>query len=408
MQNGKIMKLKIWIIFGIGFYLILWYCSYFSNNFKPQMVWYRHNVVKILHSPRLPLLVHSIVQESSVAKTNQYVKKQSQLMASKSESALLYGTRNNSLSAVANDLLTKNSEALTNYIIPIVDTSQNSSSNALTTEASGMGGGGAATVPVTSNTDQGNKLKSTIVYISLYGGNNVMSCDVIKTPYNLMTNNGLYNNSGETPTGVTNCTTIFNNTNSVESPDNLLINNNNLYVANSGNSSVTSCNLSKSGGIDTCNSFSVSIEPVYITQAAQNQLYIYSWPNLANIAPAVSCVTDNNGNIINCGNPTKINVALLPYPIINNYTYTTNFNNNGINKCSGTNCQILNNILMPGQANGPTAVVATSNNVYIVNYNSLVGCGIDKNSGNFFNCKVLNSNLNDAEGVATYNVTSGS
>lgn len=405
------MKLKVLIIVGIVI-SIIWYGNYYTNKSKTQSRQKHISNNNIKQPQRLGVVQSSIVKESSLV-----IKQNKPIIEQRHSANLRYGLADLlNGSSGGSELLQNstlvNSASFANYIIPIVATNQNGAENPSggLPDGSGLGGGGSAgvsTIPIvdSSNTDENNS--STMIYISLYGSNNLMGCNVVKTAYNINATNGMSNNSGKTPTGIANCTTLLSNTNSISGPDNILVINNDIYIVNSGNSSVTSCNLSTNGGISDCNNYTVQVKyPMYITEASQQQLYIYGVPNGQGMAPAASCTTDNNGNIINCDNPTTINVTSLPYPKIGGYTYTTNFYSNGINKCVGLSCQLLNNILMPGANNGPTAVVATNNNVYITNCNSLVGCGIDQNSGNFFNCKVLSNSLNNSSGVAIYNISS--
>ena len=307
----------------------------------------------------------------------------------------------------AKNILAKNID-ISNMIIPISAGSFDgkSSDTSVANNAFGMGsGGGGSTIPIAGSVNRNSN--STIVYISVNGNSNVISCNIVKSFYNTANTNGASNNSGEIPTGVTNCNTVLSGTNGLNGPDNLLIMNNHLYVVNSGNNGVTSCGLSSNGSINSCNSFGVPTSyPIYIMRASTQQLYVYGFPSETGVVKVDNCVTDNSGNIIDCSNNSfNANVSQLPYPIIGGYSYTTNYSSGGINKCTAElKCQLLNNILIPA-SNGPTAVEATSNNVYIVNENSLVGCGIDKNSGNFFNCSILSNNLNGAEGIAIYHVS---
>lgn len=351
---------------------------------------------------------YSFIQEYGVEmKHNEQIRKRLQNAAPKLSLAKFTSNNNLTLPIIKRDILAK-TNSTANSIIPIVDSNQNDKSGgnlgSPSTNDTGMGGGGGKNNPTTSVVDSSNSNgndNSTIIYISQYGGNNVISCNVIKTPYNISVTNGASNDSGKTPTGIANCNPIIGSANNIEGPDNLLVYNNNIYVVNSENKSVTSCNLSKSGGINNCNNFIVPVAyPMFITQVSAQQLYIYGTPNSQNIAPAASCTTDNNGNIISCGNAFTINVSSLPYPVVDGYTYTTNYNKSVVNKCIGQTCQYLNDILI----SGPTAIATTSNSAYIISDTSLVGCGIDRNSGNFFNCSILNNNLNDSEGVAIYNI----
>lgn len=404
------MRLKFVIIIGIAAGIV-WYGSGYSSNHNTQS---RHkpksnNNIKKMQNFRLS--EHLVAKESNVAiNHNKQIIEQLQLANSKYGLADLLNGSSGGLALIQNSTLANNAR-FANYIIPVVATNQNNAGNSSggSFDGSGLsgGGGGSSTTPIVDSTNTDGNGDTTIIYISIYASNNVMSCNIVKTAYNINATNGMSNSSGKTPTGITNCSTVISSTNNLSGPDNILIINNDIYIVNSGNNSVTSCNLSTNGGVSSCNNYTVQVKyPMYIMQASQQQLYIYGVPNGQGIASAASCTADNNGNVINCGNPTTINVTSLPYPKIGSYTYTTNYYSNGINKCMGLSCQVLSNILMSGQNNGPTTVTATSNDVYITNYNDLVGCGIDQNSGNFFNCKILTSSLNNAEGVAIYNISS--
>jgi hypothetical protein len=228
------MKLKV-VLSSIIVGIIGWSSLHIYTS-KLQQMQSGNNVLKTLLPSSQQLKNYGVIERLGVSvKANTPVAKRLQTRFFKAPDRL---TENNNAEILIpkNSLVAKNSN-FTNYIIPIVNANQNSlalGNGAMSTAPVGDGGGGGgSTIPIVDSVHEGAS-SNTIIYISVYGNNNVMSCNVVKTPYNVNTTNGLYNNSGETPTGVTNCTTIFNGNNSVDGPDNLLIDNNNLYVANSG------------------------------------------------------------------------------------------------------------------------------------------------------------------------------
>lgn len=245
------------------------------------------------------------------------------------------------------------------------------------------------------NDASNDNIENSIIYISNWQNGQLISCNVNKAYYDPATSGGS-NGSGVTPTGLYNCKTMNNL--GLNSPENMVINNNVLYIVNFGitKSFVSSCKLDINGNIINCFNFDLPIKnATYINFNSINQILVSQFEQKS-LSQITNCQADNAGNIVLCSGATTIDASLIPPLIVNSFQYKTDPLNNAIDKCMGGACQLITNQLFVG----PIGVYVSQNTAYIANSNNtVIGCGVDQNSGLFFNCTTLASGLNSPSGI---------
>lgn len=247
----------------------------------------------------------------------------------------------------------------------------------------------------------GESAESSVIYISNNGNNQLISCNVSKTSYNPATTTGS-NYSGEIPTGIYNCI-VWNNL-QLNSPENLAIANNNLFIVNFATnlSYLTQCNLGNGGQINSCSKFNLNMESAAYINVLNNQLVISSFPDKG-VAMITNCLMNSSDVFLECYGKSKIAANLIPGNTINGFEYSTNFTNNAINKCINGRCQLIMNPLIIN----PLTIYVSENTAYIGNdNNTLVGCGVDQNTGYFFDCALLATGLDTPLGITQFDYNS--
>jgi len=234
----------------------------------------------------------------------------------------------------------------------------------------------------------------SVIYITENSIDRVISCTVIKGSYDVATAGGT-NSSHKIPIGISHCQIVVKG---LSNPQNIMVNQQKLYIVNYANARVTACDLDRLGNVSGCMDIALPLmHPVYITQPSSQQIYVSSFPE-SGLVKMVSCAVDSDGGLHHCGNPATINKNLLPQGEVHGYTYVSNYFNNAIDKCSNNSCKMLTGIALTQ----PLSIYVSQNSAYIANADSLVGCGVDATTGDLFACKVLAHGLHLPLGIAQY------
>lgn len=253
-------------------------------------------------------------------------------------------------------------------------------------------------LPVVNNSNIAveNSESTTILYIAETDSNRVIRCNVS----NIFTNHVLDNaadvsNNKISPDRLNSCRVVVRN---LAEPENMLVNNNKLYITNYKNSNITICSLANDGQVLDCENTKIPfVNPVYITEGSAHQLYVSGFEE-SGLIKSVGCGLDQRGYITACSSIFGVSKNLLKAANFNGYSYTTNWSQDAINKCNASSCVLLQNIAI----SKPLGISVAKNAAYISNADKIVGCGVDLITGNFFACKVMMSGLNLPIGLVQY------
>lgn len=255
--------------------------------------------------------------------------------------------------------------------------------------------------PPNANSVSSSENNNSIIYISNSGNNQLISCNVNQTSYDPSSGNGT-NYTGQVPTSMSNCK-IINNLN-LNSPQNLAVNNNMLYIINGpfgGQSFISSCSLDGNGNIKTCLNLNLPVaNSSYITVNSSSQIIVSAFPTQG-LSAMSSCAANSSGYVVICSTNAAINADLIPPITVNGYSYKYDIFKSTIYKCVGNSCQLITNPLIKR----PLSLLVSRDIAYIgTQANTLVGCGVDQNSGNFFDCTTLVTGLNSPLGITKFDV----